>query len=98
MFPDVPMWFKYLYLIHYNMKPGITKKYLNDLTYDVVGAAIEVHKELGPGLLESVYHRCLCHELYRRNIRFQSEMNIPVKYKVQGFRVRGATALRFLYR
>lgn len=59
----------------------ITKQYLNELTYKVVGAAIEVHKELGPGLLESVYHRCLFHELRMRNIYFQSEMVIPIKYK-----------------
>lgn len=59
----------------------VTKKYLNELTYNIVGAAIEVHKELGPGLLESVYHRCLFHELRTRNIYFQSEMIIPINYK-----------------
>jgi GxxExxY protein len=59
----------------------MTKKYLNELTYNVIGAAIEVHKELGPGLLESVYHRCLFHELRTRNIYFQSEMIIPIEYK-----------------
>ncbi len=39
--------------------PNITKSYLTDLTYQINGAAIEVHKFLGPGLLESVYHKCL---------------------------------------
>jgi len=52
----------------------ITKTYLKDLVYRVNGAAIEVHKTLGPGLLESVYHRCLEHELKLRNISFVSEM------------------------
>jgi GxxExxY protein len=59
----------------------VTKKYLDNLTYNVMGAAIEVHKELGPGLLESVYHRCLIHELRLRNILFQSELIIPIEYK-----------------
>ncbi len=59
----------------------ITKSYLKDLTYHVNGAAIEVHKSMGPGLLESVYHQCLKHELELRNIGFMSEMNIPVHYK-----------------
>ena len=43
--------------------PNITKSYLTDLTYQINGAAIEVHKFLGPGLLESVYHKCLKKEL-----------------------------------
>jgi GxxExxY protein len=59
----------------------ITKTYLKDLVYRVNGAAIEVHKALGPGLLESVYHKCLKHELYLRNISFTSELIIPVNYK-----------------
>jgi GxxExxY protein len=59
----------------------ITKTYLNNLTYKINGAAIEVHKNLGPGLLESVYHKCLAHELELRGIRFISEMSVPVKYK-----------------
>ena len=45
------------------------------------GAAIEVHKALGPGLLESVYHQCLKYELKERNIKFQSELIVPVQYK-----------------
>ncbi len=59
----------------------ITQSYLKDLTYAVNGAAIEVHKILGPGLLESVYHKCLRKELQIRGIAFQSEMTVPVDYK-----------------
>jgi len=59
----------------------ITKSYLKNLIYKVNGATIEVHKELGPGLLESVYHKCLAHELKKRNIRFKSEHIVKVHYK-----------------
>lgn len=48
----------------------ITQKYLNDLTYALIGCAIEVHKELGPGLLESVYHKCYLTELFNRGFQF----------------------------
>jgi GxxExxY protein len=58
-----------------------TQKYLDDLTYEVVGAAIEVHKIMGSGLLESVYHQCLKEELLHRKINFLTEMKIPVIYK-----------------
>lgn len=63
----------------------MTKTYLNDLIYKVNGAAIEVHKTLGPGLLESVYHRCLKKELSLIGINYQSELFIPVDYK--GFKL-----------
>ncbi|ASK32088.1 GxxExxY protein [Chryseobacterium sp. T16E-39] len=59
----------------------ITQSYLTDLTYKVNGACIEVHKILGPGLLESVYHKCLEEELQLRNIRFKTQLKIPVIYK-----------------
>jgi GxxExxY protein len=59
----------------------LTKKYLTDLTYQITGAAIEVHKKLGPGLLESVYHKCLKHELSLRNLSYTSESIIPIIYK-----------------
>jgi GxxExxY protein len=55
--------------------------HLNELTYETIGAAIEVHRALGPGLLESVYHACLCRELSLRGIRFQTEMALPIQYK-----------------
>lgn len=60
---------------------NVTKTQLIDLVYQVNGAAIEVHKRLGPGLLETVYHQCLIKELELRNINFISEFNIPINYK-----------------
>lgn len=59
----------------------ITKSDLKQLVYDVIGAAIEVHKHLGPGLLESIYHKCMIKELNLRGINFQSELTIPIEYK-----------------
>lgn len=52
-----------------------------DLTDQIFGAAIAVHRELGPGLLESAYEACLCHELVRRHIRFERQVPLPVKYR-----------------
>ena len=54
---------------------------VNRLTEAIIGAAIEVHRELGPGLLESAYHACLCHELSLRGIPFEREVALPVEYK-----------------
>ncbi|MCJ0742470.1 GxxExxY protein [Pedobacter montanisoli] len=59
----------------------VTKTYLTDLTYQVNGAAIEVHKTLGVGLLESTYHKCMEYELALRGITFKTELNVPVCYK-----------------
>lgn len=59
----------------------ITQKYLDELTYEIIGSAIEVHKIMGRGLLESVYHQCLKEEFIHRKINFSSEMKIPVVYK-----------------
>ena len=58
-----------------------TKTGLKDLLYRVNAAAIEVHKYLGPGLLESVYHWCLKHELNLRGIQFVSELQIQMQFK-----------------
>jgi GxxExxY protein len=56
---------------------------LNDkqLTYEIIGAAIEVHRQLGPGLLESVYEECLCRELTIREIPFERQKSLPLVYK-----------------
>ena len=59
----------------------ITQKYLDELTYEVIGSAIEVHKTMGRGLLENVYHMCLKEELTHRKINFSTEMKVPLIYK-----------------
>ncbi len=59
----------------------MTQNFLDELTYEIIGSAIEVHKIMGRGLLESVYHQCLKEELTHRKIDFSSEMKIPVIYK-----------------
>jgi len=59
----------------------MTKTYLNSLTYKIIGACIEVHRELGAGLLESVYHKCLKHELSKQGLSFQSELKVQIFYK-----------------
>jgi len=59
----------------------ITKDSLKDLVYQVNGAAVEVHKCLGPRLLESVYHKCMKAELNLRGIYFQSELLVPINFK-----------------
>jgi GxxExxY protein len=51
------------------------------LTEKVVGAAIEVHRALGPGLLESAYEECLCHELSIQGVQFERQREVPVEYK-----------------
>ena len=54
---------------------------VNTVTQKAIGAAIEVHRHLGPGLLESSYHTCLCRELELREIPFQSQVALPLDYK-----------------
>lgn len=60
---------------------------LNQLTHEVIGAAIEVHRKLGPGLLESSYRKCLCRELFLRGVEFEYERPLPLEYK--GIRLEG---------
>ena len=54
---------------------------MNNLTGEVIGAAIEVHKHLGPGLLESAYEECLCHELSLKKITYERQKQLPITYK-----------------
>jgi GxxExxY protein len=67
------------------------KLVFEELTEKIIGLAIEVHKELGPGLLENTYKQCLAYELKKSDISFQLEVNCPIIYKeVQiscGFRI-----------
>ena len=53
----------------------------NDISGKIIGAAIEVHKHLGPGLLESAYEECLCRELELRGINFERQVPLPLNYK-----------------
>ncbi len=55
--------------------------YQEQLTGQIIGAAIEVHKQLGPGLLESTYQACLCHELELRGISFECQKPLALEYK-----------------
>lgn len=54
---------------------------LNSITEQIIGAAMEVHRALGPGLLESAYEGCLCRELTLRSVRFERQRPLPVEYK-----------------
>lgn len=53
----------------------------SQLMHDVIGAAIEVHRVIGPGLFESLCHECFAHELALRRISFESQVTVPVSYK-----------------
>jgi GxxExxY protein len=53
----------------------------NEIAKQIIGAAIEVHRQLGPGLLESAYEECLCHELTIRKLNFERQKPIPLVYK-----------------
>lgn len=55
--------------------------YLNSVSEKIIGAAIEVHKELGPGLLESVYEACLYHELKKKGVSVDCQVDLPIIYK-----------------
>ena len=59
----------------------MTQADINKHTYDIINVAIEVHKSLGPGLLESVYHRCMEQEMKLRKLSFKSELIVPIEYK-----------------
>lgn len=59
----------------------IIRKMIDDLSFQIIGCAIEVHKFLGPGLLESVYEKCLRQELKLKGFSVSSQSNVPLKYK-----------------
>ena len=56
-------------------------KDINELTREVIGAAIEIHKILGPGLLESAYEECLCREFELRKLPYERQKELPIEYK-----------------
>jgi GxxExxY protein len=60
---------------------------INKISGKIIGAAIEVHKNLGPGLLESAYEQCLCYELNPQGLSFESQKPLPVVYKEKDWTV-----------
>jgi GxxExxY protein len=62
------------------MLPNMSGGPVNDLTHQIIGLAMRVHSRLGPGLLESVYERCLCHELEQVGLAYARQVELPLKY------------------
>jgi GxxExxY protein len=61
----------------------VTQEYINALSYNIVGCAIEVHKQLGPGLLESIYEECLIEELELLGLTVHLQIAVPISYKTK---------------
>jgi GxxExxY protein len=59
----------------------VTQQYINEISYKIVGCAIEVHRHLGPGLLESVYEECLIEELKEIGLKVDRQIAVPISYK-----------------
>jgi len=59
----------------------LTQQHIDDLTYKIIGCAIEVHRELGPGLLESIYEKCFLKELSLSSMEFRRQILVPIIYK-----------------
>jgi GxxExxY protein len=59
----------------------MTQKYLNELTHAIIGAAIEVHKELGPGLLESIYEKCMAYVLKEKGFQLTLQQRVPLVFR-----------------
>jgi GxxExxY protein len=60
---------------------GSVEYYCDDITREIISAAIEVHRHLGPGLLESAYEECICHELNLKKLNFTRQQPLPLEYK-----------------
>lgn len=80
---SVSQWYSYCTELHQEFTQGFTEKKmeLNEISGQIIGAAIEVHDKLGPGLLESAYQKCMAHELIQRGLIVQSEVPRPIIYK-----------------
>ena len=73
---------------------GLVEHPTNQISERVIGASIEVHRQLGPGLLESSYHTCLCRELDLRGVSYTTEIPLPIEYK--GVRLAKGYVIDFL--
>jgi GxxExxY protein len=69
-----------VFLNEYIMKITLTKKQVTQLSFEIIGFAIKVHKELGPGLLESVYEKCLKYELEKNNYNIKQQLSVKIDY------------------
>ena len=63
------------------MKKGLESESLNELSHQVVSAAMEVHRQLGPGLAKHIYISCLCEELQKQGLKVQNDVRFPVRYE-----------------
>lgn len=70
-----------MWLKENNMATEITQKYVNEISHAIIGYAIEVHKELGPGLLESIYEKCLTHLLIINGYKVLTQQIIPLNFR-----------------
>jgi len=61
----------------------LTQKIINEISFQIVSCSIEVNKELGPGLIESIYEKCLIYELQKNGFEVKSQLILPIKYKNQ---------------
>ena len=66
---------------HREKEGMVTQKYINELSSQIIGCAIEVHKQLGPGLLESVYERCFIQEMRSIGLTVKAQSSVPIIYK-----------------
>ncbi|GIZ08973.1 GxxExxY protein [Flavobacterium sp. UMI-01] len=62
-------------------QPIVTSEYMETLSYKIIGLAIEVHRQLGPGLLESAYQECLFYEIKNAGLNVKKEITLPITYK-----------------
>lgn len=73
------------------MELRLTQKSVDKLVHDIIGCAIEIHKELGPGLLESAYEKCMIFLLEKKGYKVQSQLEVPIKFQElfvdRGFRL-----------
>jgi len=58
-----------------------TQKYINELTHTIIGVAIEVHKELGPGLLETIYEKCMAQLMIEKGLHLVSQQRVPLYFR-----------------
>jgi GxxExxY protein len=65
----------------------MTRTKINQLVYQIMGCAIEVHRQIGPGLLETVYEECFCEELTFQGLQFQRQKRIPLVYRTKSLMV-----------